>query len=104
MITKILNNNLHDRTDNLSNVVKALVGSWGITTANDDNVQNNYIGKSIITYIYGSNTLQNLSDNFPCLAIVVYSDGTSAIKVVPAKTTETTSKEINMAIMIAQIM
>lgn len=104
MITKILNNNLNERTDNLANVLKALVGSWGITTANDENVQNNYIGKSIITYIYGSNTLQNLSDNFPCLAIIVYSDGTSEIKIVSAKTTETTSKEINMAIMIAQIM
>ena len=104
MITKILNNNLTDRTDNMANVIKALVGSWGILAENEDKVQNNYLGRSIITYIYSGTMLHNLSDNYKCLAIVLYTDGSFELKSVAPKSTETTTKEIEIAILIAQIM
>ena len=104
MLIKILNNNLTERTNILADIVKALVGTWGITTSEDKKVQNIYSGRTNITYIYNYNTLQNVSDNYSCMAIVVYTDGTNEIKVIAPKTTITTDKEINMAIMIAQIM
>ena len=57
-----------------------------------------------MNYMYSGTTLQNLSDNYKWMAIVVYTEGTKEIKVIEPKTTITTDKEINMAIMIAQIM
>ena len=104
MLIKILNNNLTERSNILADIVKALVGTWGITTSDDKKVQNIYSGRQIKTYIYTGTTLQNLSDNYKCMAIVVYTDGANEIKVIEPKTTITTDKEINMAIMIAQIM
>lgn len=104
MLIKILNNNLTERTNILADIVKALVGTWGVTTSNDKKVQNIYSGRQIINYIYSGTTLQNLSSNYKCMAIVAYTDGTNEIKVIEPETTITTDKEINMAIMIAQIM
>ena len=104
MLIKILNNNLTERSNILADIVKALVGTWGITTSDDKKVQNIFSGRQIKTYIYTGTTLQNLRDNYKCMAIVVYTDGTNEIKVIEPKTTITTDKEINMAIMIAQIM
>ena len=104
MLIKILNNNLTERSIILADIVKALVGTWGITTSDDKKVQNIYSGRQIITYIYWGTTLQNLSENYKCMATIVYTDGTNEIRVIEPKTTITTSKEINMAIMIAQIM
>lgn len=103
MITKILNNNLLDRTDNVANMLKALVGSWGVSSTDNGNIQNIYSGRTVMTYIYNGTTLQNLSDNYPCIAIVVYTDGTSDIKSISKKSTLNTEKEINIAIMIAQM-
>ena len=104
MLTKILNNNLTERSNVLADVLKAIAGTWGITSSNEEKVQNIYAGRTIMVYIYGERTLQNLSVNYPCMAIVVYTDGTNEIKIVPKNSTVTTEKEINMAIMIAQIM
>lgn len=104
MLIKILNNNLTERINVLADVVKALVGTWGITTFDDKKIQNIYSGRQIITYIYSGTTLQNLSSNYKCMAIVAYVDGSSEIKVIEPETTITTDREINMAIMIAQIM
>lgn len=102
MITKILDNNLTDRTDNLSNVVRALIGSWGVNVQNDGDIQNIYAGREIKTYIYSGKTITNLSANYPAIAIISYTDGTSEIKVVDKASTITTSKEIKVAIVIAQ--
>ena len=104
MLTKILNNNLTERTNALSELMKACSGTWGVTTSDDKKVQNIYSGRTNLIYIYGSNTLQNISENYPSMAIIVYTDGTNEIRVVPTKSSVTTDKEINMAIMIAQIM
>lgn len=104
MITKILNNNLTDRTDNMANVIKALVGSWGILAENDNKTQNIYLGRTILTYAYGGTSLHNLSDNYKCMAVILYGDGTFEMKSIPAKETVTTSKEIDIAILIAQTM
>ena len=104
MLIKILNNNLTERTNILADIVKALVGTWGVTTSDDKKVQNIFSGRQVMNYIYSGTTLQNLSSNYKCMAIVVYADETNEIKVIEPKTTITTNKEINMAIMIAQIM
>lgn len=104
MITKILNNNLTDRTDNMANVIKALVGSWGILAENDNKTQNIYLGRTILTYVYGGTSLHNLSDNYKCMAVILYGDGTFEMKSIAAKETVTTLKEIDIAILIAQTM
>lgn len=104
MIIKILNNNLTDRTDNMANVIKALVGSWGILAENENKTQNIYLGRTILTYTYGGTSLHNLSDNYKCMAVILYGDGTFEIKSIAAKGTVSTTKEIDIAILIAQTM
>lgn len=104
MLTKILNNGLADRTDNVANIIKALVGSWGILTSEDEKIQNIYTGRQIITYVYSGTTLHNLSDNYKCMGIVLYVDGSFEIKSIASKTKIDTNKEIDIAILIAQIM
>lgn len=100
MITKILNNGLVDRTDNIANFTKALIGAWGVE--GNENIQNIYAGRQLITYIYSGTTLTNLSVNYPAMCIIYYSDETSEIKIVGKASTVNVSKEIKMAIMIAQ--
>ena len=95
MIIKILSNAL-GRTDLLTLVSKALIGTWG----NDGNLF--YIGKIAVSFVYNSAVIENPSSEFPALIVGKTSSG-SVIKSVNAGEKYTASNPFIVGVIIAQL-
>lgn len=99
MITKIVTDNLKDRRDILSEVTKALNGSWGKSI--EDNYIHTYNGNNLLTYIYSGSVIKNVSENYSGLASIVYEDDTFELRVIPKSSEITTTKTIKLATLVA---
>lgn len=100
MITKIISNNLTERTSVLPQLVQALVGSWGINGPKES--QNVFIGRSVISYFYDGKTIKNPSESYKAIAVIAYIDGSSEIAVIGKNESVELDKAINMAVLMAQ--
>lgn len=95
MIVKILSTAL-GRTDLLTLISKALIGSWG----NDGS--RFHIGKIAVSFVYNNAVVENPSREFPALIIGKKSSG-SVIESVNAGEKYTASSPFIVGIVIAQM-
>ena len=102
MLTKILNNNLTDRTNAISDIQKAITGTWGNTVSDDEKTHVLYSSRQSTTFVYGGKELTNPSESFIGLATIIYTDNSTDHKAIDPKSTISLTKNIKIATIIAQ--
>lgn len=103
MLTKILNNNLTDRTNAVADIQKAITGTWGSVVSDDELTQTLYASRQSITFVYGGKVLTNPSESFIALATIIYADNTTDHKAIDPKSSITVTKTIKIATILVQV-